>query len=105
MNLFETPDLALLELARRTLLDAGISCVVTHALPTGSNTLNDVTGFYDRKPGLWLHDAADAPRARALLNGLMEAPAEGEDWSCASCRDTVPFQLAVCPRCFKPDAA
>jgi hypothetical protein len=54
--------------------------------------------FTQTYPALWLYDAADYPRARAIIDRF-ENTQQGEGWRCRACGEDNPPAFELCWKC------
>lgn len=82
----------------RNLLEcAGIPCEVRNDRLSGA--LGEIP-FVECWPELWLLDARDALRAKALMEAEQSRPtARSANWVCTRCGETIEGQFAECWRC------
>lgn len=74
---------------------AGIACEVRNT--TLSGAIGDIP-WLECAPQVWVLDALDEARARALLDELA-VPPDAPAWECAQCREKIEPQFGACWNC------
>ncbi len=93
-KLLQAPNLALATLWADQLTGAGIASSVQRAFASG------IAGQIppdQALPEVWVHDASDCERARALLDSWRRLP--HRVWACARCHEIVEGPFEQCWNC------
>ena len=89
---------SLLEIAhlRNVLESAGIPCEVRNDRLAGA--IGEIP-FVECWPQLWVRNAGDVLRARALIDEALRPFTEAEAWVCPRCGERIEPQFAQCWHC------
>lgn len=97
VKLYTSADRVMLGALRTLLENQGIACLVKNELlggGAGGLPLNDCW------PEIWLHEEADLPRARRLLDEALRPDLSGRyGWSCPGCGESLEAQFEQCWNC------
>lgn len=74
---------------------AGIDCEVRNTALSGA--LGEIP-FLECSPQIWIRNALDETRAKALIAQLRQ-PMQEEPWICSRCGETLEAQFSQCWKC------
>lgn len=95
-KLYTAADLPQAYLLSHQLDEAGIAHYISNENLQGG--LGELP-FTQTYPVLWLYDAADHVRARAIIDRFEAAPAPREGWGCQACGEGNPPGFELCWKC------
>ena len=78
------------------LQDAGIEA---HVFNQNAQSGVGEIPFTHAWPEIWLADAGDVSRARAVVDAVEHPPAPAPDWTCQLCAEVNPGQFELCWSC------
>jgi len=92
-----TSDLAMLELLRTSLLEAGIPCYTKNENPVGA-AMGEVPPLLN-PPELWVAHAEDRKRALEVIKKRTVVIYDASGWTCSNCAETLEGQFTECWSC------
>jgi hypothetical protein len=96
-RLYTAADPILVGFLKSILLDSEIACIVRNELLIGGSGELPSNECW---PEIWVLDAADLPRAQAVLDeALSEAGSAEGNWTCDACGETSESQFGACWNC------
>ena len=97
LRVFSSDNRALVGHVRNVLASHGIETALRNDFLSGAS---GEIPFVETWPEIWLENAADVERARALVRQVVaESDEPGPDWTCCHCDETVGGQFAACWNC------
>jgi len=102
-EVFRHADSALVGLYQSILEDAEIATFIGNLTTQQALLTGVITAFFPVPlffPTLYVLRDEDYPEAIDILQSILRSPAaEGEDWNCVECGETVPGNFAACWKC------